>query len=135
MAGAGIKGLIKDVGEAVVQPVIDEASKALDESIQSVAGTKGYATNPQAQKDFEQQAQQRKVDEEQEKRNIQQFLQQLQVGEQRVRQQKMQEEQQKKSEQAQEDEGKRVKQFEIKKKTENVVVMQRQRKVEMKRGK
>lgn len=127
----GLKGFVKDVGEAVVEPVRDEFQKAVEAGVSSVTGTGQMTQDPKKV-----QEQQKKKEEDQKKiDNIKLYLNQLQVQEQRSKQKKLEEQQKNQQENQVEQEKKQVKQFEVAKKRQSMSeVAIKQRQVEIKRG-
>lgn len=122
------------ISEAVVKPVVDELAKAVEEGVASLNPFQSNTTNPQDDAKKEQETQKKKQEDETKKRNIKQFFDAMQANESALKQQKNQEVQKKQQEGSEEQEKKQVKQFEIVKKKENIAVVQKQTKVETKRG-
>lgn len=123
----GIKGLVSDVGEAAVKPVVDEVGKALEQAAQSVVRGSGTGQNQNPPKPAEDQA---KLVEA--RRKIA-FWKNLADAQARVRaQEKAREEERLKAE----EKKKEIKQFEVAKKQEslNTAVRAAQTRTEIKKG-
>lgn len=116
------------VKEAVAKPVIDEVGKAIEEGVQSVTGS---------QKPLDPIAQQKKLEEEQKRKqwaiHVIKWNETLQQNQQQVRQQKQQEEQTKKEEEKKEEQVKQYKAIE-KKQQESIALKQTQTRTETKGG-
>lgn len=126
--------VVNAISEAVVKPVVDELAKAVEEGVASLNPFQSNTTDPQDEAKKAQEEQKRKQEEEVKKRNIKQFFDGMQANENALWQEKNQQAQIKQQASAEENEKKQVKQFEIVKKKENMAVIQKQTKVESKRG-
>lgn len=129
-----VSNLVKDIGEAVVQPTLDEGMRAVEQGVQSAkAQASAQNQNPQGNDTSLGREQDKKREEEElAKKRIHVFIKQMQSDEQRLRQLRQKEENQKEQEKQQEKE-KEVKQFEVKKKqTKKQVALQtKQRRTEI----
>ncbi|MBI2011920.1 hypothetical protein HYS91_04080 [Candidatus Daviesbacteria bacterium] len=135
-AKGAIKGVMKDLGEAVVKPVANEASTIINETIQSISGG-GSTQNPQDEHKKKEEEQKLKVEEANKKRNIEMFLRQLQEQEQKLKATRQKEAQEKQAKEQEEQQKKQVKQFKVfeqQKKKQDINLATKQRKTEIKRG-
>lgn len=138
-AGGKMSGALRAVNEAVAQPIAQGGKDIAQEAIESLTGNysnpkpqQSAAPSPQTpQEDLA-----KKQQEEIRKRNILGFLQQYESQERQMIQQKKQEAAQKKQAEEKENENKKIKQFEIVQKKQQIkqAVFQAQRKTEIKRG-
>lgn len=116
------------ITQGIVTPIKDEIGKMVEVGVQSITGsTQNQDPQEEAKKKAEDQ---RKI------ANIRNFLQQMQVNEQKLRQSKMQEQQLKDQEQQEENQEKQVKkqQQEQKKQAVNQQTFEKQRSTEIRRG-
>lgn len=132
-------GAVKNVGEAVVKPAINELGKDAEEGVNSVFGTPQNQTSQTNQQTPQQLQSQnlRKQEDENKKRNLQMFFQKLTEGQQREVGIRRSEDEKKKKEDKEKQEKKEVKQFEIiqnEKKQEDVTIAQKQRRTEIRKG-
>lgn len=129
----------QDVAEAIVKPVADQAGQAFEQGVSMVNGNLAVASSDDKSKTDDPakpiKSPEEKLKEETQKRNINQFFQQMTAGEQALRQQRQQELITKKQQDAVEVENKKVKVIEDNRKRQmNVAIFQSQRRSEIKKG-
>lgn len=144
--GKGPVGSIaKDVGEALVDPLVDEAGEVAQDLAQAFGGSATQSNkNPQDDQKNKQSFSSNKTQIEEQKkkdqaklRNVQNFIEQMKADEQRAQMERKQKEEQEKNEEALEQQEKaQIKQFKIvqKRETLNQDLVNKQRWVERKRG-
>lgn len=142
---AGVKGAIKSIGEVVGKPLADEFTQVTDAIGEQVINASPSNPPPPPQNPpvgpnntLQPAVDAKKQQDELKRRNVMQFMQQLQIQENQYKQQKQTEAQQEKNIKQEDEEKKKIKKIEVEKKSESMqqqILKQGMARVEKKKGK